>query len=553
MTNAAFYFVPGAYDITSGPVILGRNAASQGFLRGFVRHSGQDQFHCHAPSAKETELFHQQIKGFRRRPLSVRGIAHHLPGGLSDPGCLYFPAPDIGPHAWTRRGVGQRLYSITGVTHTICSHRVVDEIGAMLWAPLQPWDAVICTSRLVRDTALEILATMADYLQDRLGARPLCPVQMPVIPLGVDCAELEATPKNRAAGRRLRQTHDIADGDVVVLYAGRLSFHAKAHPLPLFRAMESAARETGTPLHLMLFGLFPNQGVAAEFRAAAREFCPSVKLILADGRGDPVAGGVWHAADLFVSLADNIQESFGLTVIEAQAAGLAVIASDWNGYRETVRDGIDGLLVPTLMAPPGQGADIALRHAVGADDYDRYVGHVSQFSAVDTGAVSKALVHLIRQPALRQRMGGAGRAHALACFDWAHVVRAYQGLWAELAERRKSAEEIAPLRHGAPPAPLRDDPFRTFRRHASMRFGDDLRFLAIAGAAEVDRVLARPSMAFAGDFLLPADDLKTLAAAAAEPATAAALAALLAPARQATAARSLVWLVKAGILGVEIV
>ena len=59
------------------------------------------------------------------------------------------------------------------------------------------------------------------------------------------------------------------------------------------------------------------------------------------------------SADLALSLVDNTQETFGLAIAEAMAAGLPVIASNWNGYRDLVRHGVDGYLVPSSLVVHG--------------------------------------------------------------------------------------------------------------------------------------------------------------------------------------------------------
>jgi phosphatidylinositol alpha-mannosyltransferase len=68
------------------------------------------------------------------------------------------------------------------------------------------------------------------------------------------------------------------------------------------------------------------------------------------------------AADVFIAPAIG-QESFGLALVEAMAAGLPVVASDIRGYREVVHPGVDGLLVP----PADPSALAAALHRVLTD------------------------------------------------------------------------------------------------------------------------------------------------------------------------------------------
>jgi hypothetical protein len=249
----------------------------------------------------------------------------------------------------------------------------------------------------------------------------------------------------------------------VFLFRGRLSYHAKANPTPMYQALQAAATASGRSLHLIHHGWFANEGIHQSFTAAAQALCPAVRCHFVDGRApDDDDNGVFYAADVFTSLSDNIQETFGITPLEAMASGLPVVVSDWDGYRDTVRNGVDGFTIPTLGSPPGAGEDLASCYAADALDYDGYVGNASLATSVDTAACSQAYLQLILNQALRRRMGEAGQRRARLDYDWRHIIRRYQELWRQLGAIRRSsaAREQVPRRPERSADPTRPDPFR---------------------------------------------------------------------------------------------
>jgi len=96
------------------------------------------------------------------------------------------------------------------------------------------------------------------------------------------------------------------------------------------------------------------------------------------------------------------KEGWGLTVIEANACGTPVIASDSDGLRDSVRDGETGLLVP---------------HA-------------------DVEALAAAMDRLASDPALRGSLSAGGLRWA-AGFDWDDTARRMIGIMEETAAGRR--------------------------------------------------------------------------------------------------------------------
>ncbi|MET0412642.1 MAG: glycosyltransferase family 4 protein, partial [Polyangiaceae bacterium] len=243
-------------------------------------------------------------------------------------------------------------------------------------------------------------------------------------------------------------------------------------------------RRTSKKLHLIQAGWFEQEGqVEQDYREAAARLCPSVRSVFLDGRKPSVRATVWAAADVFLSLSDNVQETFGITPIEAMASGLPAVVSDWDGYKESVRDGVDGLRVPTLCPPPGAALDWAAAFASDVMNYSTFIANAAMVTAVDVEAAARALETLVNDPALRRRMGDAGRARAREIYDWRQVIRAYEELWRELAARRAAAPESA--RGAVVPNPLCDDPFRVFGHYASATLAPET-LLALTPALPAD-------------------------------------------------------------------
>jgi alpha-maltose-1-phosphate synthase len=480
-TTAAVLYNKEGYD-TGGKKLLGRHSAGEGFLKSLVQHGQADGLYCFADSAATFQEFCSRIQPWLQQPRKVLWIPAERPDLLSQPGTIYRPDPSLANLAWGRRFVDQRAYSVCGVTHTIGTKYVMGAIGELISAPMQPWDALICTSNAVKTAVEGVMTEWSEYLAQRNGGKPEILVKLPVIPLGVDCSAFPQGAEAIKAGDRQRRELGISPDDIVVLFVGRLTFSAKAHPVPMYLALERAAQQTKTKIHLIQAGWIEDPREEPDFKNSAKIFCPSVNAIFLDGRQPEIRINIWSAADIFISLSDNIQETFGLTPIEAMANGLPAIVSDWNGYKESVRHEIDGFRIPTVIPPPSACLDLAINYLDGSLNWPTYMGHTSLATAVDIDACTRALCVLIENPELRKQMGENARQRAREIYDWKVVIAAYEQLWRELAEIRVSAPESAPLKPGKPPYPLGDDPFRVLGHYSTQALSNEmmLRLSAIA-------------------------------------------------------------------------
>jgi hypothetical protein len=185
--------------------------------------------------------------------------------------------------------------------------------------------------------------------------------------------------------------------DALVLTAVGSLIERKGHDVTIRALGALAAR--GVSAHLLLCG---DGEQAAALQALAAEAGVAGRVHFLGYRGD-VGAVLRDATDLYLTSAR--EETLGLNVLEAQALGLAVIASDIPPHREALAPGRTGVLV----APESPEA------------------------------LAAAVADLAAAPERRAAMGRAGPAFTAERFSMAQYVGGFAALYDELLAAPSSA------------------------------------------------------------------------------------------------------------------
>ncbi|MGQ0464884.1 MAG: glycosyltransferase [Sporichthyaceae bacterium] len=191
-----------------------------------------------------------------------------------------------------------------------------------------------------------------------------------VTPFGVDTSRF--VPRPRPPDDRVAfgivKTMDDKYGIDVLLHAFR-------------RYLDRAPADLAARSDLVIVGGGPKLDAYRDL-AAELKLADAVRFAGRIPHGD--VPGTLAALDVFVVPSVLDSESFGVAAVEAQACGLPVVVSDCGGLPEVVLDGRTGFVVPRK----------------------------------DPDALAARLLELAVDPALRQRLGAAGREHAVDAYTW---------------------------------------------------------------------------------------------------------------------------------------
>ena len=222
------------------------------------------------------------------------------------------------------------------------------------------------------------------------------------LPNGVDCAKFAV-----GDGAAFRARHAIPAGAFLVLNVSRLDAQKNQRLL-----LEAFARllEAQPDAFLVLIGPETQPDYAAGLRefVAANGLARRVQILPGLRNDSPDLANAYHACDVFVL--PSMHEPFGIVVLEAWSAGRPVIVSHVGGLKALVRDGETGLFI-------SKAADASAEDLAGQ------------------------LRVLCGSPALRQKLGVAGREEALLRYDWTRIGQQLEQLY-------QAAEQQAGHRYG---------------------------------------------------------------------------------------------------------
>jgi len=251
-----------------------------------------------------------------------------------------------------------------------------------------------------------VIANSAHTAEEIRNAYPAAVPRMVVIPRGVELSAFDPEALAPARIAQLKRSWRVPDDARLVLLAARLS-RWKGQDLFIEAAALLATKPEFSDVVFVLAGEAESTRLLTELMMLAERTGLGRRIIFVGHCTDMPAA---YAASSVVVSASREPEAFGRVMIEAQAMGAIVVATDHGGARETVRTGAR----PTgFRVQPGDAAALA-------------------------AGISAALD---QPPERRKAMGAQAREHARAHFSTARMCADTLALYRKLAAATPAASE----------------------------------------------------------------------------------------------------------------
>lgn len=414
---------------------MGRSVANEGFITALIRNAPYDEFHFFLPDEGQAVIVTERLASLfpeKTRAGAFTVVTRHaLPSAVAENAYEVFHLSDcVADNAALQRlrnGLSRNIFAITGTTHSLSYARYPLYFFDQIWPGVTERDAVIATSTAGKHAMRSMFSALrAGYALDASFVSP----KVAHIPLGVDMGDFVSPAEKEAVGGNLRKRMGIAANSCMLLVFARISHYSKMDVLPLFRALVRA-EESGLAKgsYTLVLAGWMDTGDAAPTAYSEIAERLGINFLLVPSPDNATRKELFAAADIFLSPVDNPQETFGLTMLEAGAASLPVIASDFDGYRDLVTDGETGVLIPTIG--PSDTTETDMLSGVWFDNQHHL--QLAQQSVVSVPHLAKAIASLANDAALRKRYGAAAHERVAAKYTWDMVALSHVALWDELA------------------------------------------------------------------------------------------------------------------------
>lgn len=445
-------------------------------MQAFLKIHPFDEYHFFLPHPSDVEELEEELKSnapdlWDAGCFNVR-LHRDFPGAMQevDYYCVHLSDPftRFADVMSLRNAFSRRIFPLTAPTHSLSYAEYGRDFLQHLWAGATGRDAVVATST----AGVEVVRNYYSAIRRnyRLDAQFFFEPSVRHIPLGVEPSDMPSPDEKAALSSCCRKKLGLADEVVVYLLFARLSYQSKMDLLPVLRAFKRAESEglaSGSYALLLAGWVDDDDPFPQEVKKLAANL--GINCVISARPDNETRKALYAAADVFISPSDNLQETFGLTMLEAAVSSLPVIASHFDGYKDLVVDGETGILVPTI-GPDSVPATDALGDIVPASEYHLLQ---AQQCVVDATAFGLALARLGINADLRHSMGAAGRRRALESYTWRKVVEQYIDLWAELNDTPCELPEEPLLRpHEAVFHPARMHSMEIFGNYYTLRLNE---------------------------------------------------------------------------------
>ena len=345
------------------------------------------------------------------------------------------------PQVFYRECCSKRSFPFTYTIHGASYPYYIDRFYLMkLLMPFRKYDSLICTSSAVKIAVENTMDRIKDSLERNRGIKLDYNGRFDIIPLGIDVDIFEPGDKNA-----VKEEFDIPKDSFVILWVGRFSSYDKADLFPLIvmfkRLMES---NKDRDIRFIFAGHDRrDMPLLPKMKEFISELGLDNSIIIVENNNVLERNKLFQLSDVFVSPADNIQETFGITPIEAMACGVPQVVSDWDGYKDTVEEEVTGFKIPVYWTKCDE--DLCESALLPTDPMHRSAFHhllLAKSVAVDIDKYQAAIQRLIDNPALCKKLSENSVKRAKEKYAWKVIIKQYEELWQELISMQKATNDV---------------------------------------------------------------------------------------------------------------